>query len=728
MSLQDVELREDRTYNSLEDDPGTTFFNPVLNLAVTYDRAVGYFRSSVFHVLGSGFQSIGDRGGHIRIVASPSLDDQDVERIKQGYQLREVLAECLNREIDTATDRQKQQIGFLGRLIANKVLDFKIAVAQRAEKVGLYHDKYGIVEDAHGNALCFNGSNNETYNALMVNSESFTVHCAWDMGPGKHIVDRYRRDFEELWNNKKSDVKMVDLPNATVNKIRQLADELPPDFEIHPSDFEPEFDDVEVEPIRLPETERDEPRVVGDHGFHIPNHIVLRDYQRDAIDAWFDRRGRGIFKMATGTGKTITSLALAARLNEVYRDNNKPLLIVVLCPRKQLVDQWAEAFSEFGLQATKCYDAAVGWLTAAKTRLMSLAAGGSGVEALVVTESTFRRQPFQQSLALYTGDVLLIADEVHNYGAPGSIKNLPQSIKHRLGLSATPERFNQDETQLLFNYFGEPIFEFDLEKALEAGALSPYRYTPVPTFLDDEEMEEYVRLARQIAQKWVLVNSGFDDDENGQLGSLLGRRSRLLGHCAEKAPIFKEYARKHEGEMFQLVYCAPGYPPLRDEEPKQIQTVLRFLGNELKRSASEFVHDTPKEERAELLRRFSSGSDLQYLASMQCLDEGVDIPDARIAFILASSRNPRQSVQRRGRILRKPSDGRAKTAQIYDFLALPDPSYLQGGDDGSAVERRLIEDELARARDFARLAINRDEAMAALDLLAEKCGMKDEEI
>lgn len=723
MNLRNVELREDRTYNSLEDDPGRTFFNPVFGHAVVYDRAVGYFRSSVFHVLGNGFQSIAERDGHIRIVASPSLDEQDVERIKQGYELREVLAECLNRELDAATDRQKHQLGFLGRLIANKVLDFKIAVASRAERVGLYHDKFGIVDDGQGNVLCFNGSNNETYNALVVNSESFTVHCSWDLGPGAHVVNRYRRDFDELWNNRKSDVKMIELPDATLSKIRQLADELPPDFEVHPSDFEPEFDDIE--PVATSHIEADTYRSQEktESGFHIPDHIVLRDYQTEAIEAWFNSRGRGIFKMATGTGKTITALALASRLNGIYLKNRKPLVIIVMCPRKQLVDQWAEGFIEFGLEAVKCYDSADTWKGAARTRLMALAASGSGAEALIVTSATFVKKSFEQTIAQYPGDVLLIADEVHNYGAAGIIEKLSEGFKHRLGLSATPERFNEDETQMLFRYFGGLIFELDLEKALEIGALSPYRYTAVPTFLDEQEMDEYIKLARRIAQLWIIVNSGYDDDENGQLGSLLGERSRLLGHCAQKIPAFMKYARMHEGQMFQLVYCAPGRPPTRGDEARQIHTVLRFLGHELKCRASEFVHDTPKRERADLLKRFAVGNDLQYLASMQCLDEGVDIPDARIAFILASSRNPRQSVQRRGRILRKPTNGEPKTAHIYDFLALPSPALFQDGDE-FAIERRLIDDELTRARDFARLAINKDEAMASLDQLVREFDAK----
>jgi superfamily II DNA or RNA helicase len=504
-----------------------------------------------------------------------------------------------------------------------------------------------------------------------------------------------------------------------------LSDQLPPEYV--PEFILPDRPVLPKQPAPVPEDSDVPPAVPREPGVpQIPVGVTIRDYQEEAIESWFKNQGRGIFKMATGTGKTITALALVSRFFEKFKAKNQPLLLIVVCPYKHLVDQWSENLEAFGVTPLKCYVSYTKWFDQAKSLILQLNFGGPRFEAFVVTPDTFGGEHFQKVLEDYRKEAIIIGDEVHNFGSAQINRKLPEAIQFRLGLSATPERFREDETQAIYDYFGDPVFELDLKTAIEMGALSRYKYFPIPTFLDSEEMEKYVELAKQIGRIYAINGGGLDDVDEGRLGQLLGERAMVLGHCAGKIPAFKREMMLRSDSMYQLVYCAQGRPPLREDEDTQIGEVQRYLGIERNEKVRMYVHETPNVERADLLSRFSSGVDLKYLLSMRCLDEGVDIPDARVAYILASSRNPRQSVQRRGRILRKPPDGGSKIAEIVDFLALPMFDYLDPNDVDMEIEKRLILQELKRARDFAELAENRNVAIQVLDDLIAQYGIEEE--
>jgi len=724
VSLRSINLRDDRTYNTLEDQPVTTFFLPCLRTAISYDRAVGYFRSSIFSLIGSGFDEIVKKNGKIRIIASPHLDEVDIDKINEGYELRRAIEESMSRVLGDLTEREAKELGYLGRLIAQGHLDFKIAVTRVGDKIGLYHDKYGIISDESKEKLVFSGSNNETFHALHVNSETFTVHCPWDGLASTKIVERFVTDFERLWNNDLVHVDVFKLSEVTYRRLRELSDQLPddfvPEFELPTPSSQPEVSDKGTE-----KTSPSDQEILGIP--KIPRGVTIRDYQTTAIDAWFRNKGVGVFKMATGTGKTFTALALVSRFFSSFERRKQPLLLIIVCPLKQLVDQWADNVRDFGVVSLKCYDENPHWRSRMRAILQELNFGGPKFEAIVVTTDTFRGDTFQELLKQFNREILLVADEVHNFGSGQLLARLPSFVRYRLGLSATPERFDEDETQKIYDYFGEVVFELDLKAAIEMGALCRYRYYLVPTYLDPDEMEKYNALAREIGRIYAIRSGGSGiDDDNGQLGALLGERARVLGHCAAKVPALKKEVRLRQDQMFQLVYCAEGWPPLRDDEDKQIDIVQKFIGVDLGERVSKYVHGVSKNDRSQLLNRFSSGVDLKFLLSMKCLDEGVDIPDARVAYLLASSKNPRQSVQRRGRVLRQPPNGDEKIAEIVDFLALPSFDLLDTNDGDIAIELKLVRQELERARDFAELAVNRDEAVTSINGVMKMFGIDKE--
>lgn len=722
LGLQEVHLRADRTYNTIADDPGNSFFIPCLSVAETYDRAVGYFSSNIFKIIGIGINQVASRGGRIRLIASPHLSDEDFSRIENGYDMRKAIEVALDREITYLSEEEEKELGFLGRLIAFGHLDIRIAVTQIGSRVGLYHDKFGIFTDAEGSSVVFTGSNNETFQALRVNSETFTVHCSWDGEASERVINRYRSDFEVLWRGQKADVILYQLPDSTVERLVSLARRLP-------AGFVPESDSVDdtdlppdAEPRRLDFTERtSQAQPERPKGFFsLPEDLVLRDYQETAIESWYRNQGRGIFEMATGTGKTITALTLVTRFSARFVNNNKPFLALVVCPFTHLVDQWATEIERFNMQPIKCYEVYTKWEGRFRQANNQLNLGGPHVEVLVATIETFRSERFQRILNDVKIPTLLIADEVHNFGSPQIAKILPDNVDYRLGLSATPQRFEDEETDLILSYFGKIIFELDLREAIRIGALCHYRYVPIATFLNAEELERYVHLVREIGKIYAIKGEhGSIDDYEGRLGQLLGERAMVLGHCADKIGAFKEQSEKRRDSMFQLVYCAEGFPPLRSQDKRQIDEIQVFLGTSRNERVAKYVSETKSELRAELLSRFGSGSDLKYLLSMRCLDEGVDIPDARVAYLLASSRNPRQFVQRRGRVLRRPPGGGEKVAEIIDFLSLPPINGIDLTAVEFEVERKLIAGELERAREFASIADNGQEALLEIQRLID---------
>jgi superfamily II DNA or RNA helicase len=342
--------------------------------------------------------------------------------------------------------------------------------------------------------------------------------------------------------------------------------------------------------------------------------------------------------------------------------------------------------------------------------------------AAITTNATLQTPAFQEVLARTRTSLLLIGDEVHNLGAAGLGASLPPNATYRLGLSATPERwFDEAGTDLLLQYFGPVIYELTLKEAIDLKALCKYDYFPHVVEFDGEELDAYLDLTRDISQ---LVGSEggeiTDETENPRLKWLLIQRARLIASAKNKLPALE--AAVDPKSAYNLFYCGDGrvqYEPVGNDI-RQISAVVHMLGRRLSMSAHSYTAETYLDERDDLRIRFAAGQ-LQGLVAIRCLDEGVDIPETRRAFILASSTNPKQFIQRRGRILRR-SPGK-DLAEIHDFLVVP-PSGI-GTDEFYATERRLFRRELERILLFARLADNGPQAVRTLLPLRERYQLLD---
>lgn len=693
-------------YRSCRNDVVREFYMPVLSAATSYSRAVGYFTSTSLAMYARGIDDFASRGGKMRLVASPHLNEDDIADIDRGYEARKVAERAVLRELEAdLPDQVLTGLGVIGRLVADGQLDIKLAFVARDGLAGIYHEKIGVFRDDHGDLIAFTGSANETMGGLAANFESVVAFRGWLPGDSDRALE-IERDFEDLWANTTPSLEVIPFPQVGKDQLLEIASSrkgaaLPG----NDSALEPEA--VVTEPT---------------DGLILPDGITPRDYQRQAVEAWLGQRGRGMLKMATGTGKTKTALFAAYQLNRALRRNEQPLVIVIVVPYQHLVDQWIPDVEAFGVRPVGVYESSKRWQAAVEDQLAEVRFGRRPVMVMVATNASFAGDRFQNILQRVSQQMLIIADEAHNLGSGRYRAALPPNAQYRLALSATPERWLDDEgTQALSSYFGPVAFELSLEQAIGMGALCRYRYHPRLVELTDEENDLYVSLTAQIA-RLIAAGDSADDDADSPLGRLLRRRAGVLGHADRKLRQLASDMLDYRDEWFQLVYCAEGRKPSEDprfRSPTQVAQVINLLGNQLDVAAHSYVSDTPRAERKELLRRFGTGDDLRALVAMKCLDEGVDIPDARIAYLLASSSNPRQFIQRRGRILRR-APGKSH-AEIIDYVAVP----KDGTPLNFEVERRLLIRELERVNEFAKLADNYEETLLLLRPLKETYQLMD---
>lgn len=404
--------------------------------------------------------------------------------------------------------------------------------------------------------------------------------------------------------------------------------------------------------------------------------------------------------MATGSGKTITALAIASELYKKCVARNKPLqALLIVCPYRHLVTQWAEESRQFGLQPILAFNQAETWQSELQSQLLALMGGRQPFVTIITTNATLRQDSLQSQLAFLPSLTMIIGDEAHNLGAKNLADSLPDQVKLRLALSATPERyFDEAGTERIFDYFG-PVLEpeFTLKDAIQAGALSQYVYHPLLVNLEPEEIERYAELTAAIGRAMGIGGR----EDNVALERLLFERARLICTAQNKLTTLRSLMADRLATDHTLFYCGDG--SIEDEttaeSQRQLEAVTDLLKYQLGYAVEPYIAETSLSARADLRYAFERGH-VKGLVAIRCLDEGVDIPAIQTAVILASSSNPRQFIQRRGRILRKaPGKNRA---ELFDMIVVP-PDL---GREYWEIERRVLKGELTRFVEFADLALN----------------------
>lgn len=695
--LRDLEISA--TYDSGESgvDPVAEFLEPCLAASVKYDRLSGYFSSKVIALAAQGLARFLASNGHFRLIMSSQLSPSDFELLSKAIDKGESY-DHLFRDVDwhsaTAADLvERQHFEAMCWLLAQGRLEIKVIVhvdelEGRGGRAPIFHQKVGIFTDAAGDRISFSGSVNETVAGWTGNIEEFKVFRSWSPGTSEYVM-RDELMFERYWNLQHNGAfRSIELPYALREKMITQAPEDMPNL-----------------PRGLPLQKPAKPM------------IRFRDYQIRAIQSWVDAGMRGILEMATGTGKTKTARGCMEKVRSLG-----PSIALVTAPYEHIAKQWMQELNDW---SPIIVSGAHKWheeLTSAVNRRRLVK-----IEHLVViaVQHTASRPGFIKLFEEVANEFeqrLFVGDEVHGLGARAFQAAMVEVCTLRLGLSATPERyFDEDGTEKLTSYFGGTVFRFPTAEAMkwrdpETGqpALSPYRYFPIKVSLDDDEFEDY----RQLSIRLRRLKGGDENPETQQLREkLLFERAAVVKMARQKIPaLLNELKNRREPLDHALIYC---------HEMKQLDEVAEGLmsldivyqkitGEESNAPEAKY---NGLSERDWILKHFGLGV-TKILLAIKCLDEGVDIPAARFGYILASSGNPREFIQRRGRLLRPSPD--KEFAEIYDFIVVPPPGRLSGDD--VSEWRAIFAKETRRIEEIAADALNFDDVKIVLAKIYAEMG------
>ncbi len=696
------------------------FYRPALENAILYQRKAGYFSSTSFAGIANEIINMINRNGRIQLITSPQLSIYDKSILEKSVENREkMFSEIFLDDLTNDPDGIKQHFAKLMAYMLTNMIDGKpqleIKIALTNDGRGIFHEKTGLIELTDGRKIGFQGSVNETSSAWNnINTENFVVFCSWRDDTNKQGIIDIKNDFEDIWNGKATHVRIFDLPQAIKKHLLQISPK---------STIEYQNTFKKIHELLNPE-KKEEDKKVEEKG--------LRNYQKEAIDNWMKNDSRGIFSMATGTGKTYNAFGCISKILKKHRK----LVTIIACPQTHLLEQWKKELVEFNRimpddvkvnvdRQIVCY-AETRWRPKLDEIMYEFNKKTFSGENLItnfiifVTHATLNSNDFKEYIDKITNSkILLIVDEVHNIGSELSLNALLDKYDYRLGLSATPLRhYDKEGSDALLKYFERIVYDYPLWKAVKEKRLCGYEYHPRFAELTIDEMVRYNDLTRKIAARMQNKNLKTYEDDFGKDPAYL--RANLIANAEKKLEKLREILIEKNWSLKQtLIYCTSHPSPnLPKGSPTQLDNVHELISNHHFTVKSVTYHD-PTKDRGEILNNLAIGH-YDCITAVQCLDEGTDIPSIETAIIMASSGNPKQYIQRRGRVLRQSEKTGKTKAVIYDILVKPPRN-----DDESIQERerKLLEKELFRYNEFASIAINKIKAMEMIKEVADYYGI-----
>ncbi|MCR9012137.1 DEAD/DEAH box helicase family protein [Gabonibacter chumensis] len=751
MLKTDIIWPNHRRYKSRTEWEPIGFFLDCLCNSTQFDLMLGFFSSSAISILANGFATFLYNGGKMRLVINDILTENDKDAIAKGVNTKDDIPyfdvtdiECI---YETLSERDKHFFDCISWLIRNNRIDIKIISPKNG--IGISHTKSGIFYDGL-NTVGFDGSCNFSRTALVDNIESLTVSCDWDGNIETAKINAIQNEFEGIiteQDNTVSYISVEDIKTQITNVAgdKTLTELLETEYEILNQYSNGEIsnsirqaldkakDRVEAIIEKINSKKERNNSHVSSLAPSFPYPSGPRDYQMEAFEKWKNNKQKGLFTMATGTGKTITSLNCLLEIYKKFR-YYKALILV---PTITLVEQWEKECAKFQFDnVVKVCSKYHGWQTSlANIRMLELSYPDNKQSYVIISTYTsfIRPDNFIVLNQFPKNKLLLIADEAHNMGS-GRIARRLQDVKYlrRIGLSATPERqFDEEGNARLMDFFGcngSYTFEYSMEEAIQKGALCKYYYYPHLVKLTDDEMAEYVELSHKIAK---IINRE-DEDSKEILKRLLLKRKQIIHKARNKKDVFRDILQeriKAKGTLkYTLVYVPEGNKPddftadvfdnsdtIKDDEDtvhliKEYTSIVRDIDSHI--VVRQFTSEST--DRDIMLKDFASGS-IDVLTSMKCLDEGVDVPRSELAIFCASTGNPRQFIQRRGRVLRTHKDKRF--AIIHDLVVIPENNSDESCRD---IEKSLVAAEIRRVRDFAVLSENCNDTLNVLDDILEQ--------
>ena len=714
--LREVEWSSDRSYRSKTENEPLQFYLDGLFNSNQFDLLLGYFSSAAISVLSLGFATFLHRGGRMRLVINNVLSLKDRDAIQQGligdtdniiFDLSDI--ENIQRTLD---EYGTHFFECLSWLIANSRIELKIIQPKDSE--GIAHYKSGTFSDGD-EVVGFKASSNFTAFALLENLEELDAFLSWENGRSKKMIVSQKRDFDYLFSGMADYVEYLDAEDVKIALRDAFGDkslnELLVEEKILATKKKNRFENPVLKKtigrlITQIDAIKNEPK--------FPYPSGPREYQRTAYKNWVLNGHTGIFGMATGTGKTIT--ALNCVLEEYRRSSKKVYRAIILVPTLTLVRQWEKEVLSFNYDDVYKVASIFPW----RKELSTLASTSKHIPIsfiIISTYASFVKKEMQNVVKLLPNDTIFIADEGHNLATPEVAQCVTElHLGKRIGLSATPKRiYDPEGTSAMEDFFSdkEPYtYSFSLERAIREDVLCQYFYYPHIIHLTEEELSEYRSLSLQLAKLYQIKPR--DQDIQKRIESKLLERKRIIHKAENKLPksleIIADIFQEDSNKRYILVYVPEGKTfEINENEDESNLDNIRIINQYTREIAklnenilvNQFI--SGKKDRDDILSQFANG-DINVIASMKCLDEGIDIPRAEIAVFCSSTGNPRQFIQRRGRILRKHPEKRY--AYVHDLVVIPYFEEDSNSNGTYELEKNLARKELERVMYFASLSKN----------------------
>ena len=739
MLKSDVVWPNSRRYKSHSEWEPIGFFSDCLCNATRFDLKLGFFSTSAINVLSDGFAAFLYNGGRMRLIINDVLSQQDKDIINKAGDSSAIIPAISLNDIaklkETLSQRGRHFFDCIAWLIRNNRIEIKIVTPKDSN--GISHTKCGLFADAT-NKVAFDGSCNFSRTALIENVESVTAFCDWDSPSDKFRIEDVEEDFLRTFNGEDNSVEYLDssairtsitsifpdksIKNLLEEEIDMLQNGIISDYPISIKRALSRAKEKIVKTIQAVESNKIK-AIEENKNPRFPYLSGPRKYQITAFENWKNNNQKGLFAMATGTGKTLTALNC---LLQIY-NKSKYYKAIILVPTITLVEQWERECKKFNFNnIIKVCSKYPQWKSEIdRIKLKETVNSDIASYIIISTYASFVRDNIFPILNSFPKKrVLFIADEAHNMGS-GRILDKIEGIPYlrRIGLSATPERqYEEEVNQQIFDFFGSSekfTFEYSMQEAINNGFLCRYYYYPHIVRLTDEEMSEYMEISKKLAR---IYNPKKKDFRKGEdiLKILLLKRKRIIHKAINKIVAFQQIISERYAEKgnlkYTLVYVPEGnrvddnYSDIYDtidtigddEETNHIIDYYTNIVREISPTTTVKKFTSDSKERDEILSEYEKGT-LEVLTSMKCLDEGVDVPRSELAIFCASTGNPRQFIQRRGRILRTHKD--KKYAYIHDLVVVPE---VNSASESYQMERNLLESELKRVRDFALMSENTD--------------------
>ena len=720
--LRDCDWSINRDYKTDSEYEPMQFYLDGLANSNEFSLLLGYFSSSAISLLSIGFATFISNGGKMKMVINHLLSSQDKEvisRVEENpneirvFDLTDIYS--LHRGLD---EYDTHFFECLAYLIAEKRIEIKVIKPKNGK--GIAHYKSGVFSNGK-DSVGYQASCNFTLYGLSENLEHLQSFLSWENGRSNKFISSQLKDIERYFAEEDDNVEYIPVSEIEVVLREKFGEKDINELLIQEEQLlkkkqsmssNPKLKNTIANLFKGIEVIRMTPK--------FPYTKGPRDYQINAYNRWVSNNRKGMFAMATGTGKTIT--ALNCLLNEFQKTGVYRAIITV--PTTALVEQWKKECAKFNFKNIITVSTKENW-----NNMLSFFNTASKLintsYIVIVTYASLPRTRFQSYFTQLPNDTILIADETHNLGSQSLLKLLPKiHLESRIGLSATPQRKydepGNEAIQAFFNDEPPYIVSFSMEDALKIGWLCQYTYHPHIVTLTEHEMERYKELSLQ------LLKMGLFDKDTGSLRNSpeieikLLERKRVIHKAANKLETFREILKdefsKRQNLKYTLVYVPEGNEASFNETDFSIETddenklideytrAVRLTDDSI--LVRQFTAQTLNRE--EILKNYEEGK-IHVLTSMKCLDEGVDVPRSELAIFCASTGNPRQFIQRRGRVLRLHDD---KThATIHDLVVVPE---VHAKENIYEMERSLVRKELERVVDFANLAMNKTDTYEAL--------------